>query len=437
MTDFPTGRAWIELDREALGHNAAYLTSLLPPGCALMPAVKANAYGHGAVLVARELFALGIKAFCVASAAEGAELREHGVEGDILVLGYTHPACFPALEAYRLTQTVVDCAYALELGQYGKPLEVHVKLDTGMHRLGERCERLRELQAIFAVPNLRVTGAYTHLCADETDSPAGRAFTLAQGRAFHNAVARLRARGCVIPKAHILASDGLLRYPELGGDCARTGIALYGTLGTRTDLEKYGGCLRPVLSLKARITVVKDVFQGEGAGYALRFRAARDTRLAAAAIGYGDGLPGALGCGVGAALVNGVRAPIAGRVCMDQVLLDVTEVPRVSPGDTAVFIGRDGGGEITAVDVAEQAGTIANEILSRLGARLERVMVGLQQRALQPEGDALLNNLSCLPLSGGGALFGHDQNSFSHQIASHNRVCGGGKRQTRDSGWTK
>jgi len=372
MTSFPTGRAWIELDREALRHNAAYLSSLLPPGCALMPAVKANAYGHGAVLIARELNALGVEAFCVASAAEGAELRENGVRGDILVLGYTHPACFPMLEEYRLAQTVLDCAYARELARYGRPLEVQVKLDTGMHRIGERCEHLRELQAIFAVPNLRVTGVYTHLCAGGTD--AGRAFTLAQGRAFHDTVERLRARGCIIPKVHILASSGLLRYPELGGDYARVGIALYGTLETRADLEKYGGGLRPALALKARITVVKQVFRGEGAGYALQFRAARDTRLAVAAIGYGDGLPGALGCGAGAALVNGVRAPIAGQVCMDQVLLDVTDVPRVSPGDTAVFIGRDGGDEITAADIAEQAGTITNEILSRLGARLERVM---------------------------------------------------------------
>ena len=371
---FPTGRAWIELDRAALRHNVDYLRSLLPPGCALMPAVKANAYGHGAALVAQELNGLGVDAFCVASAAEGAELREQGVAGSILVLGYTHPACFPLLEEYRLTQTVVDCAYAGELERCGRPLEVQVKLDTGMHRLGERCGSLRALREIFAIPNLRVTGVYTHLCADESDSPAGRAFTLAQGRAFWDAVERLRARGCPIPKAHILASDGLLRYPELGGDYARVGIALYGTLGTRADLEKYGGNLRPVLSLKARIASVKEVFQGEGAGYALRFRAPRDTRLAVAAIGYGDGLPGALGCGRGEALVNGVRAPIAGRVCMDQVLLDVTDAPRAVPGDTAVLIGRDGGEEISAVDVAEQTGTITNEVLSRLGARLERVM---------------------------------------------------------------
>ena len=375
MTDrFPAGRAWIELDRAALRHNTAYLRSLLPPGCALMPAVKANAYGHGAVPVARELNALGVDAFCVASAEEGAELRENGIRGEILVLGYTHPACLPILEEYRLTQTVVDAAYARELEKYGRPLEVHLKLDTGMHRLGERCGHLRALQDIFSIPNLHITGAYTHLCAGDTGSPEGRAFTLAQGRAFWDTVERLRARGCALPKVHILASGGLLHYPELGGDYARTGIALYGVMGTKEDLEKYGGSLRPVLSLKARITSVRDVFQGEGAGYALRFRAERDTRLAAAAIGYGDGLPGALGCGVGAALVHGVRVPIAGQICMDQVLLDVTDAPRTAPGDEAVFIGRDGGEEISAAALAEQAGTIPNEILSRLGPRLARIM---------------------------------------------------------------
>lgn len=373
---FPTGRAWIELDRAALRHNTAYLRSRLPSGCALMSAVKANAYGHGAVLVARELNALGVEAFCVASAAEGAQLRENGVTGDILVLGYTHPACLPLLEEFHLTQTVVDAAYAAELEKFGKPLTVQVKLDTGMHRLGERCEDPEALQAIWAIPNLHIAGAYTHLCAIESGSPAARAFTLKQGRAFYDTVARLRARGCVIPKVHILASDGLLHCPELGGDYARVGIALYGAPGTRGAPAEYGGGLRPVLSLKARIAAVRPVFQGEGAGYALQFRAKRSSRLAVAAIGYGDGLPGALGCGIGAALVNGVRVPIAGRVCMDQVLLDVTDAPHVAPGDTAVFIGRDGGEEITAADVAAQAGTIANEVLSRLGARLERVMVG-------------------------------------------------------------
>lgn len=374
--NFPTGRAWIELDRSALEHNTACLRSLLPAGCRLMPAVKANAYGHGAVLIARELNALGVDAFCVASAAEGIELREGGIQGSILVLGWTHPRDLPLLEQYRLTQTVVDFAYAQALEKYGEPLEVQVKIDTGMHRLGERWEHLETLEKIFSIPNLRVTGAYTHLCTSDMDTPAGRAFTLAQGRAFYETAARLRSRGCVLPKLHLLASGSLLRCPELGGDYARTGIALYGTLGTCEELKKYGKNLRPVLSLKARIALVRTLLPGEGAGYGLRFQAQRRTRLAAAAIGYGDGLPGALGCGVGAALVNGVPAPIAGRICMDQVLLDVTDVPQVRPGDTAVFIGRDGGREITAAQAAEQAGVLTNELLTRLGPRLERIMAG-------------------------------------------------------------
>lgn len=373
--DFHRGRAWITLDCAALAHNAAYLRSLLPPGCELMPVVKANAYGHGAALIAGALGRMGVRGFCVASAQEGVQLREAGAAGEILVLGYTHPRCLPLLKQYGLTQTVVDAAYARTLAAWGEPLAVEVKLDTGMHRLGERCERLEDLGAVFACPNLHVTGAYTHLCADASDDPEDRALTLAQGRAFYDTVARLRARSCVIPRVHLLASGGLLRYPELGGDLARVGIALYGLLGTRAETERYGKALRPVLSLRARITLVKDVYRGEGAGYCPRFRAGRDSRLAAASIGYGDGLPMSLSHGVGEALVRGRRVPIAGRICMDQLLLDVTDVPGVFPGDEAVFIGCSGGEEITACDLAERTGTISNEILSRLGERLERELV--------------------------------------------------------------
>lgn len=376
MNDFYQGRAWIELDRAALRHNAALLQARTPPGCVLMPALKANAYGHGAVLIARELNALGINAFCVATASEGAELRQAGTAGEILVLGYTHPREFPLLGQYRLTQTVLDLPYALELDASPCPVHVHVKIDTGMHRLGERWENLAGLRRIFECSQLRVTGAYTHLYADDLASPDGRAAALEQSRAFFQTTERLREMGCSIPKVHLLASEGLLHCPEIGGDFARVGIALYGLLSTKEDWVRSGGGLRPVLTLKARIALVKQLRRGEGAGYGHQFRAVRDTRLAVAAVGYADGLPRALSNGVGAALVRGRRAPVAGRVCMDQVLLDVTDIPGVAAGDAAVFIGGDRQGGITACDVAEQCGTIANEVVSRLGARLERCWGG-------------------------------------------------------------
>lgn len=372
MTGFCRGRAWIELDRAALRHNVEYLRALLPPGCALMPALKANAYGHGAALIAGELSALGVRAFCVATVFEGMELRRRGIRGEILILGGTHPRHVPLLARYHLTQTVVDLPYALELNARGQAVSVHVKLDTGMHRLGESCENPAGLRRIFACENLRVTGAYTHLYEDDLARPEDRAEARAQARAFYQAAEELERAGCRIPKVHLLASGGLLHCPDLGGDYARAGIALYGQLSTKAAWRSSGGALRPVLSLKARIVLIREVPQGEGAGYGHQFKAERRTRIAVAAIGYGDGLPRCLSGGVGAALVRGRAAPVAGRICMDQTLLDVTGVPEAAVGDTAVFIGKSGDREITACDVAEQAGTISNEILSRLGPRLER-----------------------------------------------------------------
>ena len=349
------GRAWIELDLAALRHNVEALRKRLPPGCGLMPAVKANAYGHGAATVAGTCQELGIGAFCVAALEEGIELREHGINGTILVLGWTDPRNAPLLFEYRLTQTVMDLSYAKELDRQGVPVEVHIKIDTGMHRLGISWQRPEEMAQVFPCGNLHITGAFTHLCADSMAAE--------QGRRFYQAVNWLRERGFSVPKAHLLASEGLLRHPELGGDYARVGIALYG-IGAQE--------LKPVLSLKARVAQVRQVPAGEGAGYGLEFRARRPSRIAALTIGYGDGLPRSLSRGAGSVLLHGKRAPIAGMVCMDQTLVDVTDIPQVSPGDTAVLIGKSGGQEILAADLAAWAGTIPNEILSRLGQRLRR-----------------------------------------------------------------
>ncbi|SMC71439.1 serine racemase VanT catalytic subunit [Papillibacter cinnamivorans] len=373
--DSQTGRAWIELDRDALRHNVAVLRSLLPPGCRLMPAVKADAYGHGAVLISRELSEMGVDAFCVASVREGVELRKKGIKGEILILGYTCPEQFCLLRRYRLTQSVLDFAYAQILDGCGKKTRVHVAVDTGMHRLGERCERLDEIIRIFQCKNLKIEGIFTHLCADDTRSPEDEAFTLAQGQAFRDIVSQLKERGFACPGPHLLASSGLLNYPELSGEYARVGIALYGMMSTRAGTESSSVSLRPVLSVKARIALVKDLYEGESAGYGLRFVARRDTQIAVLAVGYADGLPRALSCGVGRVLINGCEAPIVGPVCMDQTLVDVTGIPDVRPGGVAVIIGRSRSSVITACDLAEQAGTISNEILSRLGKRLERKMI--------------------------------------------------------------
>lgn len=365
-----TGRAWVELDRAALAENVAALRAALPESCKLMPALKANAYGHGAVPLARELNRLGVKNFCVASVSEGVTLRRRGVRGSILILGYTSPKDFYLLRRYRLTQTVLDFAYAAQLNRYGRKLSVHIGIDTGMHRLGEPCGNLSELCRIYRMKRLAVKGLFTHLCASDGVTPEEKIFTEKQAKAFFQVINQLKKRGFSCPGLHLLASYGILNYPQYAADYARVGIALYGVFSTPAASSLP---LRPVLSLKARVAAIKELYAGESAGYGLAFTADRPTKLAVLSIGYADGLPRALSCGKGEVLINGRRAPIVGRICMDQTLVDVTDISCPSPGAEAVLIGRFGTEEITAYDLARECGTITNEVLSRLGERLTRV----------------------------------------------------------------
>lgn len=369
-----TGRAWIELDMGSLAHNVKELRKALPDCCALMPAVKADAYGHGAGQIGRELAGMGIQDYCVASAGEAVKLREEGITGQILILGYTPPCQFYELVRYNLTQTVVDLPYARLLNDYGHPVDVHVGIDTGMRRLGERSEDVERICEIWELGNLNIRGVYSHLCAPDGKSEEEEAFTRKQIAEFKAVTDALRRRGITGFRTHLQGSYGALNYPELRFDYARVGIALYGVLSMPGDRVAANVELKPVLSLKARVACVKALHAKEPAGYGLAFTAKREMKIAVVSIGYADGIPRELS-NKGYALINGCRADVVGRVCMDQLLLDVSGITGVSAGDEAVFIGKSGGKEILACEVAERAGTISNEILSRLGSRLERVAV--------------------------------------------------------------
>lgn len=372
---YKKGRAWIELDMGNLKHNIEEFRRVLPPYCALMPAVKANAYGHGAVPVAQALQNEGVHAFCVASAAEGVELRQSGIQGEILVLGYTHPAEFDDLIAYDLIQTVIDGNYAQEMQDDGRRFTVHVGIDTGMHRIGERWENIEEIVKIFRLPNLNVTGVFSHLCVSDGNSAQEQSYTIEQIHHFEYVIEELHRQGFNHFKCHLQGSYGILNYSECCFDYARAGIALYGIYSTKNDRTKASVDLKPVLSLKTRVESVKTLYHGEGAGYGLTYSANGNRKIAALSIGYADGVPRELSnCGY--VLCNGKIAPVAGRICMDQMLVDVTEIETVEAGDEAVLIGKSGDLEIQAEEMAQWAGTISNEIVSRLGERLERVAEG-------------------------------------------------------------
>ncbi len=371
----PTGRAWREIDLDAFVHNAAVLQTCLGARCRLMAVVKAEAYGHGDVLCARALQRNGVRDFAVAALSEAVALRKAGIRGTILVLGYTPPGEARTLRFWRITQTVVDEDHAAALAAQRIPVHVHLALDTGMHRLGIPAERLGAVKRIMGDRYLKVDGVFSHLCVSDSLTPEDAAYTQAQAALFYETVEKLRAAGLNPGKVHLQASYGALNLPEQPCDLGRMGIALYGVYSDGAPTARHPD-LRPVLALRARIASVRTLEPGISAGYGLSFTAQRPTRLAVAAIGYADGLPRDWAACGGRMLVHGQYAPVVGRLCMDQTLLDVTGIPDVCQGDVVTVIGRDGGACIPAEEVAVQCGTITNELLSRLGGRLPTVPVG-------------------------------------------------------------
>lgn len=368
-----TARAWKELDLDALRHNAQILSSRLAPGCKLMAVVKANGYGHGATAVARCLQKDGVHAFAVACLSEGIALRRAGIRGLILILGYTPPEEAPLLRRWRLTQAVADGDHGAALNAAGVPLRVHLALDTGMRRLGVPAEDTAALIRLYGMKNLRIGGVFSHLCVSDDPGQPARDYTQSQLARFYRAVDWLRDNGYDPGAVHIQASGGILRLPPQPCAYARGGIALYG-VGSEGAADAMEAGLRPVLSLRARVACVRRLCPGEAAGYGLAFRAERDTRLAVLSIGYADGLPRGLAQNGGRVLLRGRSCPMVGQMCMDQLLVDVTEAPDVRAGDVATLLGQDGALTIRAEEVARRCGTITNELLSRLGYRIGQVL---------------------------------------------------------------
>lgn len=365
-----TGRAWLEIDLNNLEHNVNALQSAMPAGCRLMAVTKAEAYGHGMYEMTTHLEKMGVKAFAVATIDEGIRLRKYGISGEILILGYTPPQRVKELHKYRLTQTLADYRHALMLNEQDCRINAHIKIDTGMHRLGFGIEDQGKIIEVFSMKNLKITGIFTHLSSADSLEEKDVEFTRKQINSFYNLLDRLKAGGVNIPKVHIQSSYGLLNYPELECDYVRTGIALYGVLSSPGDITKLRLDLKPVLSLKARVVLIREVKPGESVGYGRAFTAARDSLIGILPVGYADGVPRSLSCGNSYVLINGQHAPVVGRICMDQLAVDVTDIRGINIDSVATLIGKDGNEEITAQAAAGSADSITNELLSRMGRRL-------------------------------------------------------------------
>ena len=366
------GRAWVEIDLGALAHNVAELRSRLPCGCELMAVVKADAYGHGAMQVAAQLQLEGVESFAVATVGEGVSLREGGLAGDILVLGYTHPDDAALLSAYRLTQLVVDGAHAKALDAADHKIGVHIAVDTGMHRLG--MSDLDEIEGVYALGNLLVGGVATHFASSDSLEEGDLEFTNTQMERFQSTLDALKCRGREVGKVHTQASYGIYNFPDMQCDYARAGIALYGVMSHSGD-TKIKPALRPVMSLRALIAQVRWIGAGESVSYNRTFTASEPRKIATVCIGYADGVPRQMSGNGGLCIVHGRKVPIIGLVCMDMLVIDVTGDDAVAAGDIVTLIGKDGGEEIRCEDAAAASGTITNDILCRLGGRLPRVVI--------------------------------------------------------------
>lgn len=382
-------RAWIELDSKALLHNLNLIKGYLHPDCKIMSVVKANAYGHGACIVANLLARNGIQNFAVATAEEGVELRKSGLPGQILVLGYTSPEKIVDLLHYDITQTIVSEEYADQLIQqyrqssvegklfpYGgteKKLCVHIALDTGMHRVGINYNNIEAIARIYQHDALQVTGIFSHLCVADSNEPEQIEFTNRQIQLYYQTLEILRERGISVTGTHIQNSYACVNYTPQPCDYARPGLLTFGVRSNPQDYLAKSVDLWPVMSLRARVTSVREVAPGETVGYGRAYRADKQTKIASVSIGYADGIPRNLGEGKLRAIVRGTYVNQIGRICMDQLMLDVTKIPNVKIGDVVTFIGNDGNCSIRAEELAENSGTITNEILSRLGRRLENI----------------------------------------------------------------
>lgn len=372
-------RAWIEIDLQNLRHNIRLIRTLLQPGSDIIAVVKADAYGHRAKIIAPCLQEMGIDSFAVATLDEAIELRASGIMGTILILGHTDPIFIQELLQHKITQTVIDKTHGLQLdaaaAQTGQKLDVHLKIDSGMHRLGIDTRQPEEAAGLLALKNLNYTGIYTHLATTDSIAPEDIAYTHGQIEAFQTMIGTLKEMGIPVPRTHMQNSYGLLNYPDVICDSVRVGAILYGMGCKEPHKSNVVIDLRPVLSLRARIATIRTLAKGECFGYGMMFQAEKESRIAILPLGYVEGLPRKLACGKGTAIVNGRRVPIAGLVCMDQLALDVTDVPDAKPGDVATFIGRDGEEELGIVEVAAAAETLHVEIYCRLGQRVATVII--------------------------------------------------------------
>lgn len=367
-------RTWAEIDLDAIAHNMREIRKITNPDAQIMAVVKADAYGHGFLEVTKALLENGADRLAVAMLQEAKQLRSRGVNVPILLLGASMDNDIEDIINFDVTPNVFSYEFAKAISYVAEKKEkvtkIHIKLDTGMSRIGyvvsdDNTEIVNEIEKISKLPYIEIEGIFSHFStSDEYDG----SYTRLQFNRFMSVIGDLEKRGVNIPIKHICNSAGIMMYPEMHLDMVRPGVILYGMYPS-DEVDKSRLDLIPAMTLKSKITFVKEVEPGRGVSYGKEYITDKVTKIATVPIGYADGYLRKI-AGKGKMLVHGVKAPIIGRICMDQCMIDVTEVHNIERGDEAIIFGREG---ITIDDLASWLDTINYEVSCVIGKRIPRI----------------------------------------------------------------
>ncbi len=374
-------RTWAEIDLDALSHNFSQVRRAADPKAQICCVIKADAYGHGAVRMAQELEALGTDWFAVSNLEEALQLRNAGIQKPILILGYTPAEEAASLAQNQISQCVYSLEYAKELSrlakQAGCKVKIHIKVDTGMGRLGfcfqdisRDLDAAREIKTACSLEGLFPEGIFTHFAVSD-EGRKGDSFTMRQFGCFKELLELLGREGVSFPVRHCANSAGIFDYPLSHLDLVRAGIILYGLYPSSQVRNRPQ--LVPVLSLRSVVSHVKTVLPGATVSYGREFTAQKEMQVATIPIGYADGYPRSLSPGGAQVLIHGKRCPVLGRICMDQLMADVTHLGQVKVGDTVTLIGRDGEEWVSADELAAWEHSINYEVVCALSRRVPRV----------------------------------------------------------------
>lgn len=372
---------WCEIDLDVLAHNIKEAKKLISPNTKIMAVIKDHAYAHGDTVIAHEMEHLGIDFFAVSHIDEAVRLRNNGIMSDILILTYTSPDSFELLIKYHLTQALISLEYAKNLDSFCKNnhchCKAHVKIDTGMHRLGlcydGTSDTINPILDLYRLPNLTITGTYTHYAVADSFASKDVAYTRRQNELFKQLLGILQSYGISPGILHTQNTPATLHYPDFHYDYIRVGTLLlglpYGEIATSSKAKNF----QPILSLKAKVGLVKTLPPNSKISYGLNYTTSTTERIALVTIGYGDGYPRGLSNKKMNVIINGYLAEVVGNICMDQLLINVTSIPHVAEGDPVTLIGSAYGHTISLNFIATRLNTLSNELVNHINPRVPRV----------------------------------------------------------------